>query len=138
MELGSRDDLGELLHVCRLDVDNIEALVLDVQVPQINSQVIAADKRLSVAVYRDAVDVIGVSIGVGSARHGSDDGVVMCEARQLQVAGISELVGREGSRSAATAREAAGSEVMREVVLRHDLQRLLEDFPKLDSLVVGG
>lgn len=30
MELGGGDDLGQLLHVCRLNIDNVEALVLDI------------------------------------------------------------------------------------------------------------
>ena len=37
MKLGRGDDFGQLLHVRRLDVDNIKALVLDVQVPQIDA-----------------------------------------------------------------------------------------------------
>ena len=35
VELSSCDDLGQFLHISWLDIDNVEALVLDVQVPQI-------------------------------------------------------------------------------------------------------
>lgn len=40
MEFSCRDDLRELLHVRWLDVDNIEALVLDIEVPEVDSQVV--------------------------------------------------------------------------------------------------
>lgn len=81
MEFSCSDDFCELLHVGRLDVDNVEALVLDVQVPEIDSQVIATDESLSIAVHRYAVDVIGVCVCVGLSRYGSDHGIVMGEAR---------------------------------------------------------
>ena len=42
MELSGRDDLGQLFHVSRLDVDDVEALVLNVQVPEVYTQIIAA------------------------------------------------------------------------------------------------
>lgn len=45
------DDFCELFHVGRLDVDNVEALVLDVQVPEVDSQVIATDESLSVTIH---------------------------------------------------------------------------------------
>lgn len=37
MELGRRDDLRQLLHVRWLDIDDIERLVGDLQVPQVDS-----------------------------------------------------------------------------------------------------
>jgi hypothetical protein len=51
VELCRCDDLCELLHVRRLDVDDVEALILDVQVPQVYPKIIAGDERLAVAVY---------------------------------------------------------------------------------------
>ena len=39
------------LNVRRLDVDDVEALILDVQVPQVYPKIIAGDERLAVAVY---------------------------------------------------------------------------------------
>ena len=50
VELGSGYDFGQLFHVCWLDVDNVEALVLDVQIPKIDSKVVAADESLAVAI----------------------------------------------------------------------------------------
>ncbi len=38
--------LGEVLHVGRLDVHDGEALVRDVQVPQVHPEVVRADERL--------------------------------------------------------------------------------------------
>lgn len=40
MELGGRDHLRQLLHVRRLDVHDVEALVRDLQVPQVDAQVV--------------------------------------------------------------------------------------------------
>ena len=40
MELGGGDDLRQLLHVRRLDVHEVEALVRDLQVPQVDPQVV--------------------------------------------------------------------------------------------------
>lgn len=63
MELGRRDDLRQFLHVGRLDVDDVEALVGDLQVPQIKPEVVRREVRLLVRVDRYRVDVVGVSIG---------------------------------------------------------------------------
>lgn len=81
VKLSRRDDLGQFLHVGGLDVDDVEALVLYIEVPEVDAQVVTADKRLSVAVYRDAVDVIGVGVGVRPTGDSGNDGVVVCEAR---------------------------------------------------------
>lgn len=37
VEFGGGDDLCEFLHVCGLDVDNVETLVLNVEVPKVDS-----------------------------------------------------------------------------------------------------
>ncbi len=37
MELCSRDDFREFLHVGRFDVNNVETLVLDIEIPQVNT-----------------------------------------------------------------------------------------------------
>lgn len=50
VEFCSRDDFGQLFHVCRLDVHDVEALILDVEVPEVDSEIIAADKCLTIAV----------------------------------------------------------------------------------------
>ena len=100
VELCRGNDLGQLLHVGRLDVDNVEALVLDVEVPQVDAQVVAADKRLAVAVDRDAVDVICVSVGVHSPRNGGNDRVVMCHAWEVEVCGRSKVLCRSDGSSA--------------------------------------
>ena len=112
VELCRRDNLRELLHVRRLDVDDVEALVLDVQVPQVYAEIVAADEGLAVAVYRDAVDVVGVRVGVGSTRYGSHDGIVVRKARELELARVAEE-GMSGSRSATTADQGSRCQVMR-------------------------
>lgn len=81
VEFGSGDDLGQLLHVGRLDVDDIEALVLNVKVPQIDPQVITGNERLSITVYGNAVDVISMSIGIGASRDSGHNSIMVCHAR---------------------------------------------------------
>jgi len=51
MELGCRDDLSELFHVRRLDVDYVEALVLDIEVPEVDPQVVTADECFAIAIH---------------------------------------------------------------------------------------
>jgi hypothetical protein len=50
MKFCSRYHFRQLFHVCRLDVNDVEALVLYVQVPKVDTKVVATDKRLSIAV----------------------------------------------------------------------------------------
>ena len=129
VELGGRDDLGQLLHVRRLDVDNVEALVLDVEVPQVDAQIVTADECLSVAVHGDAVDVVGVGISICTPRHGGHHGIVMGQPGKLQVAGIAELCTRDRAWGAASTGNVCRSQVVREIVLGHDLERLLKHLP---------
>ena len=70
-------DFRQLFHVSRFDVHYVETLVLNVQVPKVDPQIVAADKGLAIAVDGDAVDMIGVSVCVRSARHSGNDSVVM-------------------------------------------------------------
>ncbi len=85
MKLGSGNDLGQFLHVGWFDVDNVEALILDVEIPQVDAEIITADEGLAVTVDGDAVDVVGVSICIGSSRDGGYDSVVVSHSRQLQL-----------------------------------------------------
>jgi hypothetical protein len=50
MEFRSSYDFSQLFHVCWFDVYNVEALILDVQIPKINSKVVAADESLAITV----------------------------------------------------------------------------------------
>jgi len=84
MEFRSRYHFCQLFHVCRFDVNDIEALVLNVQIPKVDAKIVAANKRLSIAVDRDAVDVVCVSIGVGPSWNSGHDSVMVCHAWQLQ------------------------------------------------------
>ena len=91
MKLGSGNHLGQLLHIRRLDVDNIKALVLNVEIPQVDSQVIAADECLPVAVDGHAVDVVGVGVSICLSRHGRHDGIMVCKSRKFEVGMGAEL-----------------------------------------------
>lgn len=137
MELGCRNHFGKLLHVRGFDVDNIEALVLDMHVPEVYAEIVAADKRFAIAIHRDAVDVVCMGIGIGPSRNGGHDGVMVGETGELEVAGILELRMRYGPRRASTAGKVCRRQVMRQIVLRHHLQRLLKNLPELDCLIIG-
>ena len=80
MKFCSSYDFGQLFHISWLNINNVEALILDIQVPEIYSQVVTADKCLSITVYRDAVDMVCVRIGIGSTRNCRYNCIVMCEA----------------------------------------------------------
>mmetsp|Transcript_14903 Transcript_14903/g.31969 ORF Transcript_14903/g.31969 Transcript_14903/m.31969 type:complete len:421 (-) Transcript_14903:318-1580(-) len=68
VELGRRDHLRQVLHVIRLDVQNVEPDAARVQVPQVHAQVVRRQKHLVVRVHRDAVDVVRVRVGKRSSR----------------------------------------------------------------------
>ena len=134
MEFGRSNDLCQLFHISRLYVDNVEALVLYVQIPQVYTQVITADEGFSVTIHRYAVDMVGMCIGVGSPRHGGNDSIVVCHAWEFKICLASE---REMIRSrSATSPSASRSQVMREIVFGNNLQRLFKDFPKLYCFVI--
>lgn len=80
MEFGSRDNLCQLLHVGRFDINNVETLILYVEIPEIYSQIVTTDEGFPITVDRYAVNVVGMGICVGSARYGSNNGIMMCHA----------------------------------------------------------
>lgn len=80
----------KLLHVCRFDIHNVEALVLNIQVPQVDPQIITAYEGLPVTVDRDAINVISMGVGVGSSRYSSDDRIMMCHSWEFQCRRIFE------------------------------------------------
>lgn len=137
MELSGSDDFGEFFHVRRLDVDDVEALILDVKVPEIDAEVVAADEGLSVAIDGDAVDVVGVGVGVRSPRDSGDNSVVVCKAGQLQRRCVPKREVRVWSwRPSTAAKGSSRGEIVGQIVLRHYFQRFLKDLPQFDRLVV--
>ncbi len=129
MELGRRNHLRQLLHVGRFDVNNIEALVLNLQIPQVDPEIIRADERLSIAVDRDAVDMVGVCVGIGLAWNGGDDGVVMSKSRHLQRRRRGEVDVGFLARWTTPAHRPAGRQIARQIVLRYHPQHLLVHLP---------
>lgn len=81
MKLGSGNNFSEFLHVCRLDIDDVEALVLDIEIPEVDAKIVTADECLAIAVDRNAIDVISVGIGISTTRNRSHDGIVMGHSR---------------------------------------------------------
>lgn len=80
MKLGSGDHLCQFLHVCGLYVNDVEALILYVEVPEVYSKVITADECLAIAIDRYAVNVVCMGVGVVSTRNRSNHSIVMCQA----------------------------------------------------------
>lgn len=107
MKLGSRDDFSELFHIRWLDVDNVETLILDVEVPQIDAEVVTTYERLPIAIDGYAVYVVGMSICVISARNSGDDGIVVSQSGELE--GRCVAKGDIGIRSWGTTTTAQGS-----------------------------
>lgn len=140
MKLSSSNNLGELLHVGGFDIDYVEALVLNIEIPEVDTQIVTADEGFTIAVYRYAVDVICVSVRISSSGDGGNNGVMVRKARQLQIRRVPELLGcRESSKAAAaTAYRTSGCYIMGKVVLSHHFKRLFENFPQLDRLIIGG
>lgn len=85
MELSSCNDLCELLHVGWFDIHNVKALVLDIKVPEVYSQVITADEGLPITVDRNAIDMVGMRVGVGSSRNSGYNGIMMCESWKFEI-----------------------------------------------------
>jgi len=113
VELCGSNDLGQLLHVCRLDINDIEALILNVEVPQVDAQVITADVCFAIAVDRNAIDVVSVGVGIHATRHGGDDCVVVCHAREAEVGGAAEVFVGSSDRTAANSTTRTGrSEIL--------------------------
>ena len=83
VELCRRYDFRKLFHISRFDVNDVEALILYIEVPEIDSKVVTADEGLAVAVDGYTVDVICVSVGVSSSRYGSNHSIMVCETWQL-------------------------------------------------------
>ncbi|KAK1239566.1 LOW QUALITY PROTEIN: hypothetical protein MKX07_001020 [Trichoderma sp. CBMAI-0711] len=130
--------MTSLLHVGGFDVNDVEALILDVEVPEVDAQIVTANERFAITVDGYAVDVVRVGVGVGPSRDGGNDGVMMCETGQLEIGRVPEVLRRgQGSKAAAAAYRAAGRYVVRKIVLGHHFKRLFENLPQLDRLVVG-
>lgn len=133
VEFGRGDDLGKLLHIRGLDIHNVEALVLDVEVPQVNSQIVTADKCLAITVHRDAIYVIRMGVCVCSPWDSSDHGIMVCQSREFQGRGVLEG-SAGGTRKTADGR--GRSHLIGKVVLRDHLERFVEYLPQLNRLVV--
>lgn len=117
MELGRCDHLSELLHVVRLDVDNVETLVRDVEIPQVDAQIIRRDEGLAVAIDGDRVDVVRVRVGVHAP----------CCVRENALVGLKLGQAHMGL---ATLRR-----IWLQVGARHHLDLTLMNLPQLDRLV---
>lgn len=73
-----------LLHTVHKTKDT-EALVSDLQMPEIYSEVVCREVRAVVAVHRDRVDVVGVGIGKYPPGHGLDRNVILDFPRDSQL-----------------------------------------------------
>lgn len=112
VKLGCGNDFSQLLHVRGLNVNNVEALILYVEIPEIDSEIVTADEGLAIAVYGYAVDVIGMRIGVGFAGNGCYDGIVMGQTGELEIGGILEMDVRVPDRTTSTSNASTWCEFM--------------------------
>jgi hypothetical protein len=80
--------------------------------------------------------MVGVGVGISPPRYSRNYGVMMGESGQLQITGVAELRAGNRARCAASAAYICRSQVMREIVLGHNLERLLKDLPEFDGLIV--
>mmetsp|Transcript_51447 Transcript_51447/g.129077 ORF Transcript_51447/g.129077 Transcript_51447/m.129077 type:complete len:219 (-) Transcript_51447:624-1280(-) len=94
VELGGRDYLRQLLHVCGLDVHNIEALVVDGQVPQVDAQIVRRDVCFPVRVQRHGINVVCVSVGENTARGGCHHDLLHLHGWKSDF--IAPAIGRQG------------------------------------------
>src|SRR2546423_13552368 len=78
MKFRSRYHFCEFFHVRRFDINDVEALVLYVQVPEVDAKVITTDKCLSIAVDGYAVNMVCMCIGICSSWYGGHNSVVVC------------------------------------------------------------
>ena len=129
MEFSGSNDFGELFHVGRFDIDNVKALVLDIEVPKVDTKIITAYEGLSVAVDGDTVDVVCMGVGVCPSGNGGHDGIMVGHPGELQQGRVFEGRTGRGSRDTAAANGSRGRELVGQVVLGDDLERLIEDFP---------
>jgi hypothetical protein len=60
MEFSCCNDFSQFLHVNRLDVHNVEALIRDIQVPKVNSEIICRYVGFSIRIDGNGVDVVCV------------------------------------------------------------------------------
>ena len=127
VKLCSSDDLRQLLHICRLDINDIEALVLDVEVPKVDPQVIATDESFPIAVDRYTVNMVGVCVRIRSARYSCDNSIMVCHARKLERRSIAErdMVCPWRTASSCT----CWCKILRQIVLCDYFQGLFEDLP---------
>ena len=104
VELSSSNDLCELLHIGWFDVHYIKALVLDVEVPQVDPEIITANECLAVTVNRYAIDVVCMSIGIRPSRYRGNHCVVVGHPWHFQLGSIAKdsVVRPRGTASAGT------------------------------------
>lgn len=108
MKFSCRDHLCQLFHICWLDVDDIEALVLDVQIPQVDTEIITTDECLPIAIDRYAIDVVRMGIGIGLSRNSCYNCIVVCEPWKFQIGSIAEVCVWVPNRSASASNPTAG------------------------------
>ena len=58
-----------------------EALITDVEIPQVDSQIVSRDVGLAIRIDRDGVDVVRMCIRVDFSRDGGDDVILADDGR---------------------------------------------------------
>jgi hypothetical protein len=64
-----------------MDKEPTEALVADVEIPEINTKVVRRDIGLAIRVDRDRVDMVGMGIRIDLSWYCCHDGVMVSQSR---------------------------------------------------------
>lgn len=134
MKLGRCDYLREFFHVGRFDIHNVEALVLNVEIPQVDSEVITANESFAIAVHGDTIYMVCVGVGVRSPWNSSHNGVMVCQAGKFESRRIFESAERWSGH--ATTHGGRRGQFMGQIVLSDQFQGLVKHLPQLYGLVV--
>lgn len=125
VENSGGDDLVELVHFGRLDVDYVEDVERPVDVPQVDAEVVGGDEVLAVAGEAERVDVDVVVLAIGVLAFVLGSGVLpgVDSLGDLEMFGV----GDDGVELAALVAVVALARAF----------GLLEDAPELDGLIIG-
>lgn len=74
-----------------LDVNDLEALVVNIQIPEIDSKIITTDEKLSIAIDGDTVEIIRVSVDITLPGSCCRHNFVVYETRDFELCSCLEM-----------------------------------------------
>lgn len=82
VELCSGNNFRQFLHISRLDIHNVEALILDIEIPEINAEIITRNESLSIRIHGNTIDMVSVGICVSPPGYCCYHGIVVRQSRK--------------------------------------------------------